>query len=267
MEPRRRRPRPCRRARPRPEARAGSCRCPRPGDRDQPPPLRTGRGARRLRARARSAGSRRPGGSSRRASGAEETRRHRAETGAPPRRGPSGGARRGRGGRTADKVTRRTRENDLPAVSGGGDARGAVDVEPDVALVRDERLARVDPDADANGAVAQARSRISSAAATASDARANAAKNASPCVSTSTPEWRARAVRTTMRWASSRSAYAVAVLVQQLRRARDVGEEERDGAAGEIGSHLGYEVPTSTSPLRVGTVTDGAVKRTPLSSS
>jgi hypothetical protein len=34
------------------------------------------------------------------------------------------------------------------------------------------------------------------------------------------------------------SGVAVAVLVQQLRRARDVGEEERDGAAGKIRSHL-----------------------------
>ena len=43
----------------------------------------------------------------------------------------------------------RRREQDLPAVPGGADARRAVDVDPDVALLADDGLAGVDAHADA----------------------------------------------------------------------------------------------------------------------
>ena len=48
---------------------------------------------------------------------------------------------------------------------------------------------------------------ISSAAATASSARPKATKNASPCVSTSTPSCRPKTARSSLRWPASRSAY------------------------------------------------------------
>src|SRR5919108_5320068 len=51
---------------------------------------------------------------------------------------------------SARKITRRLRDEDLPAVAGSGDPRGAVDVDPDVALVGQGRLAGVHSHAHAN---------------------------------------------------------------------------------------------------------------------
>ena len=73
------------------------------------------------------------------------------------------------------------------------------------------------------------------AAASAPGAVGKATKNASPCVSTSTPSCRAKASRRTAPVLASASAYALgAELVQQPRRALDVGEEEGDGAARQL---------------------------------
>ena len=106
----------------------------------------------------------------------------------------------------AGEVRRRLRQEHLPAVPGSRDPRRPVHVEPDVALVRPERLARcAAPSAPAPGRP-RARACASAAAATASDARANATKNASPCVSTSTPSCRRQASRSARRCSASTSA-------------------------------------------------------------
>ena len=71
---------------------------------------------------------------------------------------------------------------------------------------------------------------------TASPASGNAKKNASPCVSTSTPPWRPNASRSSRRCSARASRVRLrAELVEQPRRALDVGEHEGDGAGGEIG--------------------------------
>jgi len=50
----------------------------------------------------------------------------------------------------ADERAGRLRDEDLTAMPGGADARGANDVQPDVALVADGRLAGVQAHADAH---------------------------------------------------------------------------------------------------------------------
>ena len=49
------------------------------------------------------------------------------------------------------EVTRRLRDEDLPAVSGGRDTSRSVHVDPDIALVGDEWLAGVQPHPHTNG--------------------------------------------------------------------------------------------------------------------
>jgi hypothetical protein len=57
-------------------------------------------------------------------------------------------------------------------------------------------------------------------------------------VSTSTPSWRAHASQIRRRCSASASAYASALkFVEQSCRTLDVGEEERDGAGGEVATH------------------------------
>jgi len=45
-----------------------------------------------------------------------------------------------------DQRRGRRRDEHLPAVTGGSDARGAMDVGADVALIREQRRARMEPD-------------------------------------------------------------------------------------------------------------------------
>src|SRR5438270_10585953 len=52
-----------------------------------------------------------------------------------------------------DELSCRLREQSLPAVARGGDARGAVDVDTDVSLFRPGRLASVDADPNPDQAV------------------------------------------------------------------------------------------------------------------
>ena len=108
-------------------------------------------------------------------------------------------------GVACDEVARRLRQEHLAPVPGGSDARRAVDVDPDVALVGHDGLARVEPHADADRPAAKRRLPIGGGPI-ASEARANATKNASPCVSTSTPPCRAKASRNTRRWSLNSSA-------------------------------------------------------------
>ena len=90
-----------------------------------------------------------------------------------------------------DQIARRLREHNLPAVRRGADARSPVDVEADVVVADDRRLAGMQSHPHAERKPSSARC-PAAAAATASFARANAWKRASPCVSTSRPSWNAR---------------------------------------------------------------------------
>ena len=73
----------------------------------------------------------------------------------------------------------------------------------------------------------------STAARTASFARGNEKKNASPCVSTSWPAAASKALAQDPPLVGQHLPVVVAELLQQARRALDVGEQERDGAARE----------------------------------
>ena len=115
------------------------------------------------------------------------------------------------------------------------DARGAVDVDADVALLADDRLAGVEAHADAkllpSGQACAASARCAAtAAATASRARSKQKKNASPCVSISWPPRRER-VADDPPVLGEGVGVAVAELLEQLGRALDVGEHEGDRAA------------------------------------
>ena len=63
-------------------------------------------------------------------------------------------------GAVVQKASRRRGQNDLPSVGGGGDSRSPVDVDPDVAFVRQLRLPGVDPDPDANRAAREPVARV-----------------------------------------------------------------------------------------------------------
>ena len=125
-----------------------------------------------------------------------------------------------------DELGGRGRDQHLPAVTAGGDPRGPVDVHPDVALLGHPRGAGVDPHPHLIGPVASPSS-VAVAARNAPSAVGKATKNESPCVSTSTPL--VRAERLPHDAAMDRERFRVPILaqlVQQLRRALHVGEEE-----------------------------------------
>ena len=108
---------------------------------------------------------------------------------------------------SADEIARRLRDQDLTAMTGGRDARRPVDVDAHIPLLGEQRLPVCRPIRTPSRPELRA-SCASPAAASASFARPNATKNASPCVSTSTPPCRANASRNTRRCSSSTSAYA-----------------------------------------------------------
>ena len=94
----------------------------------------------------------------------------------------------------------------LAAVAGGGDARGSMDVVADVALVREQRRARVQPGSHADRALRRAHRSSPRRPRAAPGAVGNAKKNASPCVSTSTPPSAAQASRIARRCSARASA-------------------------------------------------------------
>ena len=112
-----------------------------------------------------------------------------------------------------EQRARRLRDEDLAAVARRADARRAHDVEPDVALVADRRLAGVQPHPHAHVLALRPLSSRSArcaatAASTAERARANEKKNASPCVSISVPSCSPKVSRMIRRCAETTSPYA-----------------------------------------------------------
>ena len=138
----------------------------------------------------------------------------------------------------AEQRARRLRKQDLAAVAGRADARGADDVEPEVALVADRRLAGVQahPDADLaalrplvcreralgrhrpGDCVPRARERVEERVALGVDLGATLV---------------AEALAEQQPVVADDVAVGVAELLEQPRRALDVGEEKRDGASGK----------------------------------
>ena len=140
----------------------------------------------------------------------------------------------------AEQCPRRLRDENLAAVARGGDARRADDVDPEVPLVADVRLARVQPHAHAKllplGPLVQAQRPL----------RLHGPGGGVAC-----PQERVEervALRVDLRAAvlaerrpddppvigGDGRVDAVAELLQQPRRALDVGEGEGDGSAGQL---------------------------------
>ena len=108
----------------------------------------------------------------------------------------------------ADHRGGRRRDEHLATVTDGGDPRRSMDVHPHVPLVRRERRPRVDARREPGSVRGPSASWKVPAASSAPVAVGNAAKNASPWVSTSTPPWRTNASRRSRRCSPSASAYA-----------------------------------------------------------
>ena len=141
-----------------------------------------------------------------------------------------------------DQVARRPGQQDLAAVPGGHDPRGPVDAETDVAVVPHRRFARVEPHAYAD--LAAGGPSVRACAPLGSDRCEHRIPRASECGE----ERIALGVdHATARLRDSRRHQRVVVDedvvipiraegLQQLGRALDVGEEERDRPAWQLGS-------------------------------
>jgi hypothetical protein len=151
----------------------------------------------------------------------------------------------------AEEVARRPRENDLAAVCCCGDPRRTVHVEADVALLGDHRLTRVNPDANANGTVAQLVADLVGGGNGLRGSRERCEERITLRVHLNT---RVPGERCTNDNAvdSEKIRVSVTMLVKQLRRARDVRKEERDGAAREILSHAESIMPRDRAPVYIG---------------
>ena len=136
-------------------------------------------------------------------------------------------------GLAGDEVARRLRQEDLPAVPGGSDPRRAVDVDPEVALLGYDRLARVEPHADADRSVAERRLAVGGGGDRVGGARERDEERVALRVHLDAAVPRKGLAQHTAVLAQQLRV-ALAVLVQQLRRALDVREEERHCSAGKV---------------------------------
>ena len=136
-----------------------------------------------------------------------------------------------------DELRRRGRDEHLPAVAGRGDAGGTMDVSADVALLGEEWRPRVQADphldrAEASASVKRRRRR---------ERPGRGGESEEEGVSLRVdldPALAAHASRIDAPVLGERVCVGLgAELVQQLRRALDVGEEEGDRAGREVVSH------------------------------
>ena len=133
-----------------------------------------------------------------------------------------------------DERARSLRDDDLAAVRGAHHPRRAVDVDADVALVGDDRLTRVDPDPHLHRTVAERLLRFSrgrdgvSRADERDEERVALRVDLDPFVTTEHVAQGSPVL-------GKQRHVARPVLVQQPRRALDVGEEERDRSSRELG--------------------------------
>ena len=132
-----------------------------------------------------------------------------------------------------EETAGRLGEDDLPAVGGGGDPRRAVDVDADIALVGHDRLARVDPHADADRAVLEGVPRFGGGLDSFGGARETRRRRHPPACRPRRPS----AARTRPQdppVLGEEVGIGRPVLLEEPRRALDVGEEEGDGATREL---------------------------------
>ncbi len=138
------------------------------------------------------------------------------------------------GGVGGEELPGRLGDDDLPAVRGGRDPRRAVDVDPDVALVRRLWLTGVDSDAHADGAALERVARVGGrrhcvrCAREGNEERVALRVDLDAVVSRERFSQGAAVLREEIRVARS-------VLLEEPRRALDVGEEEGDGAGRKLG--------------------------------
>jgi hypothetical protein len=118
-------------------------------------------------------------------------------------------------------------------VPGGSDPGGAVHVDPDVALVGDDRLAGVEPHADADRSVSQRRLRGGGGRDRVGCARERDEERVSLGVHLDAAVSRKRFAQHAAMLAQQ-IRVPLAVLVQQPSRSLDVGEEKGDGSAGKV---------------------------------
>ena len=131
-----------------------------------------------------------------------------------------------------DEITRRLRNEHLPAVADRGDARCPVNIDSDIALLRQERLACVESNSHANWTF-QCALRIRGRSERLAGTREGNEEGIALGVHLDTTVPRERiAQRVSMRCKLIR--VCVTELVQQTRRALDVREQEGDGAGWKI---------------------------------
>ena len=133
--------------------------------------------------------------------------------------------------RPLDELGGRMREEDLAAVAGGGDARGEVDVVADVALLGDERRARVQADPHLDRARRERLGHRRGRGERPGARREGEEEGVALRVDLDPALGGARLADHAAVLGERLRVRLGAELVQQLRRALDVGEEEGDGAA------------------------------------
>jgi hypothetical protein len=131
-----------------------------------------------------------------------------------------------------DQVACRLRQHNLPTVSGGTDPRSSVHVQPDVALVDDVRFAGVEAHANTDWAAQRSLSFLGSSEGIVR-LRENDEEGVPLRVHFDAGVARERLAQHTA-VLGERLDVVVAELVQQPRRALDVGEEKRDGATRKL---------------------------------
>jgi hypothetical protein len=136
-------------------------------------------------------------------------------------------------GLARDEIPRRLRQEDLPAVPGGGDPCRTMDVDPDVALFAHHGLAGVQAHPDFDRPGAECRLPVGRGGKRIGGARERDEERVALRVHLDAAVSRKSLAQHTAVLAQQ-ACVAVAVLEQQPCRALDVGKEERDRSAGKI---------------------------------
>ena len=141
--------------------------------------------------------------------------------------------------------TGRLRQEHLPTVADGSDTCALVDVEADVSLLGQPWLARVQPHPHTYRPVGKCKLAVRSGGDGVRRA-VKATKNASPCVSTSTPSWSTNTPRgVAPPMLVQTLPVVVAKLVQQPRRALHVREQQSHHSTWELAGHVAMISPGS----------------------
>ena len=136
----------------------------------------------------------------------------------------------------AGEVARRLAEEDLAAVAGCGDPSRAVDVQPDVALIGDHRLTRVQSHSNAHRTAVERLPAIGGCCERILDPDERNEEGVALGIHLDAAV-ACEGFPQDAAVLGQRVCVSVAELVQQPSRALDVGEEERDGAGREL-AHL-----------------------------